>query len=185
VHVRGATRIAMAIARVLIVALIGVCLCVAQEVSSPESQDTTLWSQMAQQQQQLTAPVQPTTAVQDNAIDSNSNTDTTDVATDPDTQGPLAAEVVLPAGPGLLPMGGVGVMGLSQTESEGLKAHNIYRARHYAAALTWDSTLASKAQSWVDKCNYKYDATTTYGDNYWAGASTSSVNAILTAVESW
>lgn len=37
-----------------------------------------------------------------------------------------------------------------------LKAHNDFRGQHGAAALTWDATLASKAQEWANKCVFQH-----------------------------
>ena len=37
-----------------------------------------------------------------------------------------------------------------------LNAHNSFRAKHGAAPLTWNATLANAAQSWVDKCVFKH-----------------------------
>ena len=37
-----------------------------------------------------------------------------------------------------------------------LTAHNSVREQHGAADLTWDDTLASAAQTWVNKCVFEH-----------------------------
>lgn len=39
---------------------------------------------------------------------------------------------------------------------EFLAAHNDFRANHGADPLTWSTELASKAQEWADKCDFKH-----------------------------
>ena len=50
-----------------------------------------------------------------------------------------------------------GVHATSQADINAyLSAHNTVRAQHGAAALTWDQTLADKAQTWVNKCHFQH-----------------------------
>ncbi|EIW77340.1 PR-1-like protein, partial [Coniophora puteana RWD-64-598 SS2] len=37
-----------------------------------------------------------------------------------------------------------------------LKVHNAERAKHGAKALTWNATLATKAQQWANKCHFEH-----------------------------
>lgn len=37
-----------------------------------------------------------------------------------------------------------------------LNATNTYRHQHDAAPLTWNESLAEKAQDWADDCNWKH-----------------------------
>ncbi|PIL30254.1 transporter [Ganoderma sinense ZZ0214-1] len=66
-----------------------------------------------------------------------------------------------------------------------LNAHNSVRAQHRAAPLTWNETLASAAQSWVNKCVFKHSGGSLgpYGENLAAG--TGSGYDIAAAVKSW
>lgn len=41
-------------------------------------------------------------------------------------------------------------------ESDALSKHNSFRAQYGAAALTWDNTLARKAQQWANGCKFKH-----------------------------
>jgi uncharacterized protein YkwD len=41
-----------------------------------------------------------------------------------------------------------------------LKAHNDFRAKHGARALSWDNTLAAKAQQWANRCQFKHSGGT-------------------------
>ncbi|KAE8223616.1 hypothetical protein CF319_g3372 [Tilletia indica] len=49
-------------------------------------------------------------------------------------------------------------------ELDMLNAHNMYRARHGAPALTWDSTLAAAAATWANKCIWAHSGGP-YGEN--------------------
>jgi len=49
-----------------------------------------------------------------------------------------------------------------------LSAHNTFRAQHGADPLTWNDTLASYAQNWVDACNFVHSGGP-YGENLAAG----------------
>ncbi|KAJ8083589.1 hypothetical protein PM082_009464 [Marasmius tenuissimus] len=66
-----------------------------------------------------------------------------------------------------------------------LKAHNDFRAKHGAAALTWSDTLASAAQTWANKCVFQHSggAVGPYGENLAAGSG-GGYNA-LSGVKSW
>ncbi|ODO10172.1 hypothetical protein I350_02401 [Cryptococcus amylolentus CBS 6273] len=54
------------------------------------------------------------------------------------------------------------------TQSTWLTMHNNYRAQHGAKALTWNSTLASYAQTYANKCVFKHSGGK-YGENLAAG----------------
>ncbi|KAG5733257.1 Protein PRY1 [Termitomyces sp. T112] len=66
-----------------------------------------------------------------------------------------------------------------------LSSHNTVRAQHGAAPLTWNTTLASKAQTWANKCVFKHSGGTLgpFGENLAAG--TGSAYNIQAAVKSW
>ncbi|KAG6901851.1 hypothetical protein C0995_007237 [Termitomyces sp. Mi166 len=66
-----------------------------------------------------------------------------------------------------------------------LSAHNTVRAQHGAAPLTWSDNLASKAQTWADKCVFKHSGGSLgpYGENLAAG--TDSSYGIQAAIKSW
>ena len=61
-----------------------------------------------------------------------------------------------------------------------LNAHNSFRAKHGAAPLAWNATLANAAQSWVDKCVFKHSggAVGPYGGTCLAAALSCSVRNI-------
>ena len=52
-----------------------------------------------------------------------------------------------------------------------LAAHNKYRQKHHAPALTWDTTLADRAQKWSNNCEFKHSGTP--GENLGYGYPTS------------
>ncbi len=57
----------------------------------------------------------------------------------------------------LVLLAGAGVEATSKADvSAYLTAHNAVREKHGAANLKWNSTLASAAQKWVDKCVFKH-----------------------------
>lgn len=57
--------------------------------------------------------------------------------------------------------------GLTPWQREMLDAHNLQRAKHCAAELTWDEELAKAAQAWADQCVWKHGST---GENLAAAA---------------
>ncbi|KAM5541317.1 hypothetical protein V8D89_004871 [Ganoderma adspersum] len=65
-----------------------------------------------------------------------------------------------------------------------LNAHNSFRAQHGAAPLAWNDTLASAAQSWVDKCVFQHSggAVGPYGENLAAGTGNYDIAA---AIKGW
>ncbi|KAG5718583.1 Cell wall protein PRY3 [Termitomyces sp. T112] len=66
-----------------------------------------------------------------------------------------------------------------------LSAHNTVRAQHGAAPLTWSNDLASKAQTWANKCVFQHSGGSLgpYGENLAAG--TGSSYGIQAAIKSW
>ncbi|KAG6911826.1 hypothetical protein DXG01_000073 [Tephrocybe rancida] len=66
-----------------------------------------------------------------------------------------------------------------------LSSHNTIRAQHGAAALTWSDDLASKAQTWANKCVFQHSGGTLgrLGENLAAG--TGSSYGIQSAIKSW
>ncbi|KAF9525785.1 CAP domain-containing protein [Crepidotus variabilis] len=52
-----------------------------------------------------------------------------------------------------------------------LDAHNSFRAKYHAPALTWNATLASKALEWSSKCVFEHSGGKLgpYGENLAAG----------------
>lgn len=54
-----------------------------------------------------------------------------------------------------------------------LDAHNIIRAEHNATALQWSTSLAAKAELWVDQCQFRHTngvlSSGVYGENIAAG----------------
>ncbi|KAI0732323.1 CAP domain-containing protein [Fomitopsis betulina] len=68
---------------------------------------------------------------------------------------------------------------------EYLSDHNTVRAQHGAAALTWNDTLASAAQSWANGCVFEHSGGTLgpYGENLAAGTGDS--YGIDQAIQSW
>ena len=56
-----------------------------------------------------------------------------------------------------------------------LTAHNNYRAKHGAAALTWDNTLAAAADAYASKCVFAHDPNrgANIGENIFADGSSS------------
>jgi Cysteine-rich secretory protein family len=72
----------------------------------------------------------------------------------------------------------------SYTNSENLQADilnstNFYRYEHNATALTWNSSLASFAQSWASHCHWQHSGGP-YGENLAAGYPN-----VATAVDGW
>jgi hypothetical protein len=72
----------------------------------------------------------------------------------------------------------------SYTNSENLQADilnstNFYRYEHNATALTWNSSLASFAQSWASHCRWKHSGGP-YGENLAAGYPN-----VAAAVDGW
>jgi len=67
----------------------------------------------------------------------------------------------------------------SAFETAMLNGHNFYRAEHNASALTWNTTSASYASTWSQKCAFKHSGGPT-GENLAAGYS----NATAT-VDAW
>ncbi|EJD33203.1 PR-1-like protein [Auricularia subglabra TFB-10046 SS5] len=55
--------------------------------------------------------------------------------------------------------------------AEYLKGHNDERAKHGAAPLSWNETLAGKAQQWANNCQFKHSGGTLgpFGENLAAG----------------
>jgi len=66
-----------------------------------------------------------------------------------------------------------------------LNSHNTIRAKHGASPLAWDAGLASKAEQWAARCQFKHSGGTLgpYGENLAAG--TGSAYGIPAAVKSW
>jgi uncharacterized protein YkwD len=59
-----------------------------------------------------------------------------------------------------------------------LSAHNAFRAKHGANPLTWNNTLASYAQKWVDACNFEH-SDGPYGENLAAGTGDFGIDAAI------
>ncbi|KAI1787005.1 CAP domain-containing protein [Ganoderma leucocontextum] len=79
----------------------------------------------------------------------------------------------------------VGVEATSKADiSAYLTAHNSVREKHGAADLKWNNTLASAAQTWVNKCVFKHSGGSLgpYGENLAAGTGN---YAIAAAVKGW
>ncbi|KAG6873666.1 hypothetical protein C0995_012600 [Termitomyces sp. Mi166 len=66
-----------------------------------------------------------------------------------------------------------------------LSSHNTVRAQHGAAPLAWNNTLASKAQTWANRCVFEHSGGSLgpYGENLAAG--TGSAYDIQAAIKSW
>ncbi|KAI8980249.1 CAP domain-containing protein [Pilobolus umbonatus] len=45
-----------------------------------------------------------------------------------------------------------------------LKVHNDHRAKHHSPALVWNTTMATYAQKWVNKCKFAH-SNGPYGEN--------------------
>ncbi|EMD41805.1 hypothetical protein CERSUDRAFT_110367 [Gelatoporia subvermispora B] len=76
--------------------------------------------------------------------------------------------------------------GTSQSDiDEYLADHNTVRAQHGAAPLTWNNTLADKAQQWANGCVFQHSGGTLgpFGENLAAG--TGSSYGIDAAIQSW
>ncbi|PIL27968.1 transporter [Ganoderma sinense ZZ0214-1] len=88
---------------------------------------------------------------------------------------------------GLLASYGAGVdAATSQADINAyLAAHNTVRAQHGAKNLAWDESLASAAQTWVNKCKFQHSGGSLgpYGENLAAG--TGGAYNIAAAVKSW
>nr|VWO97026.1 Repressed by TUP1 protein 4 [Ganoderma boninense] len=65
-----------------------------------------------------------------------------------------------------------------------LAAHNSFRAKHGAAALTWNNTLAAAAQKEVDRCVFQHSGGIfgPYGENLAAGTGDFKIDD---AIRSW
>lgn len=46
-----------------------------------------------------------------------------------------------------------------------LDRHNVVRAQHCAAELTWSDEIAASAQEYANRCVWKHDSATPYGEN--------------------
>ncbi|KAL0950954.1 hypothetical protein HGRIS_007706 [Hohenbuehelia grisea] len=66
-----------------------------------------------------------------------------------------------------------------------LAAHNSFRARHGAGALTWSDQLAGKAQEWANNCKFEHSGGSLgpFGENLAAGTGDS--YNIESAIKSW
>ncbi|KAF8898546.1 CAP domain-containing protein, partial [Infundibulicybe gibba] len=65
-----------------------------------------------------------------------------------------------------------------------LKFHNDVRAKHGAEPLVWDANLASKAQTWADKCDFVHSGGSLgpFGENLAAGTGDFGIQQ---GIESW
>lgn len=79
----------------------------------------------------------------------------------PPTPAPTPPPPVPPPSP-------TGAGGSAGTLQPALDKHNEYRQLHGAPALTWDSGLASQAQSWADRCVFEHSKMGN-GENLYAG----------------
>ncbi|EFJ42219.1 hypothetical protein VOLCADRAFT_107377 [Volvox carteri f. nagariensis] len=74
-----------------------------------------------------------------------------------------------------------------------LTQHNTYRARHSAAALVWDETLAKQAQAWAQAlasgCRMQHSGAQGVGENLYLMSTTAGVNPsalrCIDAANSW
>ncbi|SJX61284.1 related to PRY1-strong similarity to the plant PR-1 class of pathogen related proteins [Sporisorium reilianum f. sp. reilianum] len=69
--------------------------------------------------------------------------------------------------------GGTGTGTLSTFAQTMIDMHNADRAKHSAAALTWDTTLATAAAQWAANCKFAHTPNNPYGQNIAAGTGTS------------
>ncbi|GIL68005.1 hypothetical protein Vafri_21346 [Volvox africanus] len=95
-----------------------------------------------------------------------------------------------PTSVGLPPPSGVQVEGCIDPYAT-LDLHNRYRANHSTAALVWDNTLATHAQTWATKqaalsCSLNHENYQGEGENLYVSWTTSSIVLNCTrAVKSW
>lgn len=75
--------------------------------------------------------------------------------------------VTCKAGGGTVSGGGTDGSGFveSNTPTDILALHNIYRCMHGAPALEWDATVAASAQAWADRGVYEHSTGGPYGEN--------------------
>ena len=67
-----------------------------------------------------------------------------------------------------------------------LNKHNFYRARHHAPSLTWDSTVASAARSWISRCQFQHELNSKSGENLYMYTGTQTgQDAATTAADMW
>lgn len=66
-----------------------------------------------------------------------------------------------------------------------LAPHNTNRARHNATALTWDTTVATSAQTWANKCIWDHEGNTGYGENLYWTSSQNIDTATAAATPAW
>ncbi|KDQ16642.1 hypothetical protein BOTBODRAFT_84364, partial [Botryobasidium botryosum FD-172 SS1] len=50
-----------------------------------------------------------------------------------------------------------------------LVPHNTFRAKHGAKPLTWSNSLATSAQAWANRCQFRHSGTKGVGENLAAG----------------
>jgi len=79
------------------------------------------------------------------------------------------------------------VYGQTTVSQAFINAHNAARTPVHQAALTWDTTLASQAQTYAAKCTFAHSGTSGVGENIFANAPSSTNNAATatSAVNSW
>eukprot|EP00775_Hariotina_reticulata_P005868 gene5868-6109_t len=66
-----------------------------------------------------------------------------------------------------------------------LDRHNVYRARHQAAALTWDEAMASSTAAYAARCTFAH-SNGPYGENiYMTSQMGNAAGALLAAVDAW
>lgn len=68
-------------------------------------------------------------------------------------------------------------------QAQFLSLHNSIRAKHSAAALTWNATLANAAEKWSSKCVFQHSGGSLgpYGENLAAGTGAYNVSAAMTS----
>lgn len=67
-----------------------------------------------------------------------------------------------------------------------LTAHNIYRARHSAPAMTWDDAAAAGAAAYAARCIWQHDANRgPYGENLFATSMKDENAALSQTTKAW
>jgi uncharacterized protein YkwD len=59
-----------------------------------------------------------------------------------------------------------------------LDMHNVYRAKHCAAPLTWSTEVAVAAQRWANRCVFDHDPNNEFGENLAWGTELSAREAV-------
>lgn len=94
---------------------------------------------------------------------------------------PKITTVVAPPPPQETPAPSPPASGLGEYESTMVEQHNIYRAKHSAAGLEWDATLAQYAANTANTCVFEHDMSQGgggYGQNLASSGSSGNIDSL-------